>query len=171
MSDISGLTGEGVRSVRLIKQSNQNNQVIWGDTIPLSRFDVGLEGFTEILDVYDKTNVVAHFSTTDEVMNNKPAAIQKKSGKGMVLKLAFWPDKNQFTQLLSQISTGIDKYIAKPVDEGIQTIPRTDNSIFIINTSGVGRTIDLFMPMKDRITEEQYAKEFVLKPYSVLWLE
>lgn len=170
-SDISSLTGGLVRSVRLIKQSNSKNQVIFSDTMPLGRFDVGMEGFTEILDGYSESKVAARFSVGDEVIDNKPAVLLNKIGKGLVLKFAFWPDKNQFSQLIGQIYTGIDKYISKPVDEGIQTIPRTDNSIFIINTSGIARTVSLVRPMKDRITEKEFEKEFELQPYAILWLE
>jgi len=130
-----------------------------------------MDGFTEIIDNYNDTDVVARFATTDEVMNKKPAAILKKLGKGKVLKLAFWPLKNQMSELISQIVKSNENYLSKPLDQGVLSVPRTDQSFFIINTTSVSHPATINKPMSDRISGEKRSETFNLKPYEILWLE
>jgi hypothetical protein len=37
--------------------------------------------------------------------------------------------------------------------EGVQAVPRSDNSLFIVNTAGKKVNTTLVKPMKDRITK------------------
>lgn len=172
MSDLSDLTGANVKSVRLIsKTSSFIDQLNWEDKPCIENAALGMDGFTEIMDNYNDANVIARFSTTDEVMNKKPAAIMMKSGNGIVLKLAFWPRKDQMTELIYRIVNSSGNYLSKPLDQGVLSVPRNDQSFFVINTTSVSHPVTINKPMFDRISGERRSESFSLKPYEILWLE
>lgn len=173
-SDLSGLTGTLTRTLRLIGQpddkNGQRNMVVWEGDYALNTCEIGMNGFTEILELEQEASVIAHFSTREEVMNKKPAATLKKIGKGSVIKLAFWPAQNDFTQLVQHITRKENPYLKGILPAGVQAVPRTDNSFFIINTLNQSTNISLVKSMTDRISGTARNVDLSLAPYEILWL-
>ena len=58
-----------------------------------------------------------------------------------------------------------------PVPAGVLAIPRTDNSIFIINSTSQEKAIDLRRMTQDRLSAAKFNGKATLKPFQVLWLE
>lgn len=174
-SDIENLTGTLTRTVRLLKPSlNQNtkpNLVQWSDEIKIDSSAVGIDGFAEILEVQKGVKTIAHFSTMDDIMNNSPAATIKRTGKGAVIKLAYWPANNQFTDIIKQLTKNINPFLNDYVPAGVQVVPRTDKSCFIINTLDHSVQVSLAKQMTDRIGGNKFGGLIELKPYGLLWLE
>jgi beta-galactosidase GanA len=174
-ADLSDLTGTLTRTVRLLapplKENNKTNLVEWNSAWKMDSAAIGMDGFTEILEVQKDAEVIAHFSTDEDVMNNQPAATVKKTGSGSVIKLAYWPANNQFTEIIKQLAQSINLYLNEPLTAGVQAVPRTDKSFFIINTLSSAVRISLRKQMTDRISRKKYNGTFELKPYGILWLE
>lgn len=173
-SDICNLTGTIARTVRLLAEpkGGKKNRVYWqNEAFPLDSFNVEMEGLTETLEVDPSAKVIARFSSPDLVVNEKPAVTIKTIGKGQVMKLAFWPSNNQITNLIKLVTANEMEYVKDFLPEGVQAVPRTDGSIFIINTMSTKAKVSLNSSMKDRITGTQRDPELVLNPYESLWLE
>jgi len=168
-SDLSNLTGTNTSTIRLL--GNAKNFVQWTDEIKIDSSAIGMEGFVEILEVQKNTKVAAHFSTTEDVMNMRPAATIKRIGKGNVLKLAYWPAGNQFTAIIEQLAQNINVYLKASLPPGVQAVPRTDKSFFIINTLSSAVKVSMAKKMKDRISGDKYNGTFELQPYGIVWLE
>ncbi len=174
-ADLAGLSGTLVRTIRLLaqpsKESKRLNVAEWNSSWKMEPSEIGMEGFTEILEMQDNIEVIARFTTDEDVMNNRPAATIRKSGKGIVLKLAFWPANNHFNALINQLTQNFNPYLKESLPEGVQAVPRTDSSFFIINTLSSGVKLSLAKKMTDRITGTKRESSLDLKPYEVLWLE
>ncbi len=169
-ADLSDLTGSVTRTVRLLP-GNKTNFVQRNNEWKMDSSAIGMEGFTEILKVKKDAEVIAHFSTNEDVMNTKLLATIKRTGKGSVIKLAYWPANNQFTTIIKQLAQSSDLYLNEPLPPGVQAVPRTDKSFFIINTLSSTVKVSLAKPMTDRISSNKYDATFELKPYGILWLE
>lgn len=50
-------------------------------------------------------------------------------------------------------------------------MPRTDDSLFIINTTNKEQAVELKKAGTDRFSRKQIAERFALQPYEVLWAE
>lgn len=170
-ADIANLTGTITRTVRLLAQNNQTNFVQWNKEWKMDSSAIAMEGFTEILETQKGVEPIAHFSTSEDVMNKRPAATINKVRKGAVIKLAYWPASNQFTEIIHRLLKDTPGYLQSPLAAGVQAVPRTDNSFFIINTLSSSVKISLKKKMKDRISGNKYDGVFELEPYGLLWLE
>jgi hypothetical protein len=104
-------------------------------------------------------------------MNNLPALTLKNIGKGKVYKFAFWPSNNNFAQFLKGIALEANPCLKLTLPEGVQAVPRTDKSFFIINTLSKKINISIAKKMSDRITGLGRDVNFELKPYEIIWLE
>ena len=61
--------------------------------------------------------------------------------------------------------------LATAAPAGVQAVPRTDASLFIVNTSSKTAPIKLSRPATDRLSGRSVQADVVLKGYEVLWLE
>jgi beta-galactosidase len=182
-SDLTDLTGTLVRTVRLLSQpatesttlnkaeSNIENKTAWINTWKIEPLRIGMDGFSEIMEIQPDVEVIARFSTNEDIMNKLPALTLKKLGKGRVYKFAFWPSDNNFTQFIQVIAQDANLYLKQSFPEGVQAVPRTDKSFFIINTLNKKINVSLAKTMTDRITGIQRKNNFELKPYEIVWLE
>lgn len=170
-SGLEDVIGSKVQSIRLLSKSSSfvEHLIMNRDTL-FKNIPVAMSGFTERLTGYKEQDVIARFTNTDEVMAGKPAVIYKKSKKGYALKFAFWPDQDIFSELIGKICQFENPIISQTVVNGVQIVPRTDKSVFVINTMGKAQKIVLAKPMNDRITGTQRSANFELKPYEILWL-
>jgi hypothetical protein len=93
------------------------------------------------------------------------------SVRGTVVKLGFWPGDGCLFQLIKQL--GPDPAVGgllAPTPQGVLAVPRTDNSLFVVNTTEHERPIHLARDAQDRLTGVELTAPAKLKPYQVLWL-
>jgi hypothetical protein len=53
----------------------------------------------------------------------------------------------------------------------VLAVPRTDNSMFIINTTSLEMVIAVRTSAQDRLSAAKLTGKVLLKPFQVLWLE
>lgn len=171
---ISQLSETLVRTIRFNgREKDMSNQlVVWEDGTN-AKFTVGLNGFFEILEPQERRSVIASFKTPEsDILNGKPAITLKEIGKGKIFKLGFFPEED-FTMLLKKMMPQIStrKYFTDVLDKNIQAVPRSDGSVFIVNTSGATLRLPLRIAVKDRLSNATVNVETPIKPYQVLWIE
>ena len=81
------------------------------------------------------------------------------------------PGDDSLLRLIRQhISDGGD-LLSAPVPAGVLAVPHTDNSIFIVNTTGKEMAIELSRAASDRFSDATLSGQAQLKPFQVLWLD
>jgi beta-galactosidase len=168
---LNDLTGTAVQTVRLLQEGGTGQTTVTWKVWSKGSSVVGMEGFTEILNVKGSAQVIASFVTNEEVMNGKAAATQNKVGNGSVIKLGFWPANDGFAQLVHHLAGNINPYLREPLEYGVQSVPRADNSLFLVNTLNKKTSVTLARRMNDRITGAAREASFQLQPFETLWLE
>ena len=73
-----------------------------------------------------------------------------------------------FQQLLGPYEKNL---LAQSVPAGFQAVPRTDGSLFIINTTPRPGVVRLSRASSDRLTGRKVATTVELKAFDVVWLE
>jgi beta-galactosidase len=173
-TDLTELTGTLVKTVRLLGEQKDNSAAPKVKLVNQGKtrsFKVGMEGFAEIIESKPDVQVIGRFRTNEDVMNGLPAITVMKTGKGKAYKLAFWPTNNEFTSLVTAFSPAPNTFLKHPLPAGVQAVPRSDNSLFIINTIGMKVNVALYRPVKDRITKTTRSINFTLQPYELVWLD
>jgi hypothetical protein len=61
--------------------------------------------------------------------------------------------------------------LAAPLPDGVLAVPRTDNSLFLMNGTSQPLQFTLRHAAKDRISGHSIEAARKLAPYEVLWLE
>jgi beta-galactosidase len=168
-SDLAVLVGGWVRTVRLL--GGATHSIRWNNAWGIETTGVGMEGFSELLELDKTCEVIASFSTGDAIMNKRPAATRKRIGRGSVFKFAFWPANGGFADVIALVASKENLYLKLTLPPGIQAVPRNDGSLFVINTLSRAATVKIAKPMKDRLTGKMRGITFELKPYELLWLE
>jgi beta-galactosidase len=176
-ANLSELTGVLVRTVRRMGTSDydgrQDQQVEW----TLAGMDglsaVGVDGFCELVEVEEGTEVIARFkcSANEPFMDGRAAATRKKVGKGTVIKLAFWPKDNTVIANLAKHLVPVCDMFEGPAPAGVQVVPRTDGSVFFINTESKPKQINLTKTATDRISGEELNGQIEMSAHAVLWLK
>jgi len=115
--------------------------------------------------------VIGRFESSEPVLNGRPAVTRRKVGKGAVLKLAFWPQDDSVLRLFAELAPDPARRLAAPTPPGIQAVPRTDGSLFVINTTPGSATIRLARTASDRISGRSLGPAVQMRGYEVLWLE
>jgi hypothetical protein len=105
------------------------------------------------------------------VLDGQPAATRKTVGTGSVIKLAFWPADDSVLKLFRGLVSMDGNPLGAAVPAGVEAVPRTDNSLFVINTSSRPAAIQLARPVLDRISGRRLEGSAQMKGYGVLWLE
>lgn len=132
---------------------------------------VGLDGYCEFLEVGPEAEVVAKFQSDQAILEGRPAATQRKLGRGVVVKLGFWPGDDSLMSLIRHFVPERLGALSAPVPAGVLAIPRMDNSIFIVNTTSQEMAIELRRAAQDRLSAAKLSGKALLKPFQVLWLE
>jgi beta-galactosidase len=105
------------------------------------------------------------------VLNGQPAATRMRHGKGSAIKLAFWPKDDSVAQLFRSLVPAAGDLLAAAAPRGVQAVPRTDGSLFVVNTRSDPMEVRLSRPATDRITGRKLAGTARMKAYEVLWIE
>jgi hypothetical protein len=96
---------------------------------------------------------------------------QRKLGRGVVVKLGFWPKDDSLLRLIRQLISHGGDFLSAPVPAGVLAVPHTDNSMFIVNTTGREMAIELSRGASDRFSDTKLSGKAQLKPFQVVWLE
>ena len=167
-ANLKSLTGVVTRTGRRMGTApGRQPSVEWrNQTTP-----VGIDGYCEFMDVAPEVEVLGKFRSSDEGLNGQPAATRRRLGKGSVIRLAFWPGDDSALQLFRDLNTSGSGLLGSGVPAGVQAVPRTDKSMFIINTSSKPAAIALSRPGVDRISGKKLEGTLDLPGYGVLWVE
>ncbi len=170
-SNLAALTGSFARTARRMGTSadkgRQDQQVEWLDGMS----SVGVDGFCEYLEVQPGAEVMARFRSAEPVLDGQPAATRRRFGKGSAVKLAFWPKDDSLLRLLGMLVPQESRMLAEPLPPGFQAVPRSDGSLFVINTTPRGASIRLARAATDRISGRKLGTDVPMKAYEVFWLE
>jgi beta-galactosidase len=175
-ADIAGITGVTVRTARRMgtaaDEGFSDQLVTWKTPLVAGTSPAGIDGYCEYLDVEPDTEVIATFRSSEPILEGRPAATLRKIGKGSVLKLAFWPADDSLARLLQKLLPTSKPWITSPAPLAVQAVPRTDGSLFVLNTLRKPASFALGRAATDRLTGRSVpAGEVSLKGYDVLWLE
>lgn len=170
-ANLAQLTGAVVRTARRMgtaaDKDRKNQQVAWlGGLSP-----VGVDGYCEYLEIQPGVEVIGRFQSDEPSLHGQPAATRRKLGAGSAIKLAFWPNDDSVLRLFRDLIPANGVLLAEAAPRGVQAVPRTDRSLFVINTTPRSVAIRLAGPAKDRITGRSIVQHHELKPFEVLWLE
>ena len=189
-ANLRGLTGGLVRTIRWMGLSNSPSPArvhSWGlgssSTTAglgpsvewqgggLSGFSpVGLEGYCEYMEVDSSATTIATFKSGQAILDGRPAAIQRKLGRGVVVKLGFWPGDDGLMRLIKQLVPDSGSLLSAPAPQGVIAVPHTDNSLFVVNTTGREMVVQLARMSTDRLSETSLTRYAKLPPYQVWWL-
>ena len=165
------LIGAIVRTARRMGTSEdkrrEDHHVAWLQGVS----PVGIDGYCEYMDVRPDAEVIGRFQSSEPVLNGQPAATRKKLGKGSVIKLAFWPKDDSVLRLFRQLVPTDGNLLGAPAPSGVQAVPRSDGSLFVINTTPRPVSIQLTRSASDRISGRTLEGTAGMKGYEVLWLE
>jgi len=131
---------------------------------------VGLEGYCEFMEVHSPAETIATFKSGQAILHGGPAATQRKLGRGVVVKLGFWPGDDSLLRLIKQLVPDSGGFLAAPAPQGIVAVPHADNSLFVVNTTGQEMPVQLARSGADRLSEASVTGSAKLRPYQVLWL-
>jgi beta-galactosidase GanA len=132
---------------------------------------VGLEGFCEFLEVDSAAETIGTFKSTQAILNGRPAAAQRKLGRGIAVKLGFWPEDDALLRLIKLYVPDSGGFLAGPTPQGVIAVPHTDNSLFVVNTKGSEMPVQLARSCADRLTNAIVEGKTKLQPYQVWWLK
>lgn len=121
--------------------------------------------------VNQNAKTIATFSSNNEIIHNKPAIIINQIGNGEVTKLAFWPDSNTLYHLVRNSVNNGEMALSNLAPEAIHLVPRTDQSLFLVNTSHQEYQIEFTKPYLDRLSKKRFSGTQSVKPFAVHWLE
>ena len=135
-------------------------------SIPLA-----LEGYWEDLLVDEGVEVLARFQALDKTLDGRPSMTRRKIGTGAVTKIAFWPKEDGSLELFqATCDAHTHPSLAGAASSALQTVPRADNSLFLVNTSHLPQGLRLTASMFDRLTSTRVPAEATMPPYAVWWL-
>ncbi len=168
LADLTGVVAPTARRMGTSADAGRQDQkVAWLDGIT----PVGIDGYCEYLRVQPGAEVFGRFQSSEPVLNGQPAAVRRRHGKGSAIKLAFWPGDDSLTQLFRSLMPVAGGLLAAPAPRGVQAVPRTDGSLFVVNTSSAPADVRLSRPATDRLTGRKLAAATRLTAYEVLWIE
>ncbi|MEW5974278.1 MAG: beta-galactosidase [Acidobacteriota bacterium] len=173
-SNLFDLSGSLVRSGRRMgtaAEGRQDQQVAWNGIGLQGLSPVGMDGYCELLETSVGAEVIARYRSEDEALQGKPAATLKRLGRGRVVRMAFWPADDSFLRLIRMMVTDASSLLAAPVPAGVLAVPRSDGSLFVVNTSGRPGELRLARRVRDRLSARKLPAQVRLSPYQVLWLE
>ncbi|MGB8029909.1 MAG: hypothetical protein WCF30_09610 [Terracidiphilus sp.] len=119
----------------------------------------------------NNVETIGTFKSEQSILDGRPAATFRKLGKGVVVKLAFWPKDDSFLVLLERLLGVQNELLAKALPDGLLAVPRADGSTFVINATGKQHELHLKTMCTDRLSSGVVKTLQVLSPYEVLWLE
>jgi beta-galactosidase GanA len=169
--NLAELSGVVVRTARRMgtasDKGRKDQRVSWlGGVSP-----AGIDGYCEYMETRPGTEVIGRFESDEEILNGRAAATRRRLGKGAVIKLGFWPADDSLLALVRQLVPAERSVLAAAAPKGLQAVPRSDGSLFLINTTAETATVRFTRAVTDRISGGQPGSVYDVKPFEVLWLE
>ena len=130
---------------------------------------VALEGYCEFMEVDTRVETIATFKSGQAILDGRPAATQRKLGRGAIIKLGFWPGDDSLLRLVKKLAPDSGTFLALPAPQGVVAVPHVDNSLFVVNTTGREMPVQLARPVVDRLSGANMTGSLKLHPYQVLW--
>ncbi len=170
-ANLAELTGVVARTARrmgtLADAGREDQKVAWLDGIT----PVGVDGYCEYLTIQPDAEVFGKFQSSEPVLNGQPAAVRRRHGKGSVVKLAFWPKDDSIARLFRSMIPASGDLLSTPAPQGVQAVPRTDGSLFVVNTSSSPKDLRLSRSALDRLSGRRLETAMRMSGYEVLWIE
>lgn len=174
-ANLAELTGVRVRTARKMGTSadpgRKDQHVAWMGSGMTGSSPVGVAGYCEIMEVQPEAETFARFQSEEPLLNGRPAATRRKLGKGAAFKLAFWPKDDSVARLIREIMHDPKCPLAATAPPGVQAVPRTDGSMFMINTTSNPLRVELSRAVSDRISGRKLDGVTQMKGYEILWVE
>ncbi len=174
-ANLQVLTGGLVRTIRWMGPAGTSGrsapQVEWQGGAMTGTSPLGLNGYCEFLEAGPEAEVLARFRSDQAMLAGRPAATQRSLGRGVVVKLGFWPGDDSLMSLIRHFVPAPEAMLGAPVPAGVLAVPRSDNSLFVVNTTSQEMAIVLRRAAQDRLSDARLGGEALLKPFQVLWLE
>jgi beta-galactosidase len=169
-------TGVTVYSARRTASSTENGpamaKAVWDKDIPLPPTPISMDSFWEALDVETGVEILARFEGEEEFFKGKPAVARKRIGKGGITKLAFWPTEDALLTIAEKLMlVRPHPLLSGAVPSSVHAVPRSDGSLFLINTGKTPQDLPLVGPSIDRLNGRKLVPGSRLDGYGVLWLE
>jgi len=170
LKEIIGCHAQTLRQMSWSSDQKEFSKTIWESSFISSKMPVGGNFFCEML-VPEKGKTIATFEVHDPFVNGKPAAIVNALGKGSALKLGYCPEQEDYVKIVEKFCGISNDMIQLPLPVEIKSVPRSDKSLFVINTSS--RKIEIVMKkeVKERISDKKISGKISIEPYEVLWME
>ena len=111
---------------------------------------------------------IAAFKSSQAILHGRPAATERKVGRGVVVKLGFWPGDDSLLRLIKQLVPERGSFLAAPA-RGV-AVPHADNSLFVVNTDGTGNALSACALRHRSPSGASVTGHAILRPYQVLWL-
>jgi beta-galactosidase GanA len=170
-ANLADITGAVVRTARRMgtqaDAGREDQKVAWLDSVS----PVGIDGYCEYLKPQAEAELFGRFQSSEPVLNGQPAAVRRKLGSGSAIKLGFWPKDDSLAKLFRSLVREGPSLLASPAAPGVQAVPRTDASLFVVNTSSKNTSIQLSRAATDRLSGRRVEGQVQLGGYAVLWLE
>ncbi|MGA2074206.1 MAG: beta-galactosidase [Terriglobia bacterium] len=174
-ANLQVLTGGLVRTIRWMGPAGTSGrnapQVEWQGRGMTGTSPVGLDGYCEFLEVGPEADVLARFRSDQAILDGRPAATKRSLGRGVVVKLGFWPGDDSLMSLIRHFVPDSEGALSAPVPAGVLAVPRSDDSLFVVNTTSREMAIVLRRAVQDRLSAAKLSGKALLKAFQVLWLE
>lgn len=172
--NLERLGGARVKSYRLFGPIDHTRQpharLGWDDAAGVFTGESELfSGLCETLKVGQHAEVIGRLRSADPSVHDAPAALRVRHGAGTVYRFAAWPE--DWRRLLPRLGQPTVPFLAAPLPAGVQSVPRTDGSLFVLNGLSVPTTVHLIPGLRDRLTGQPLAAAQTIPPLDVLWVE
>jgi beta-galactosidase GanA len=170
LKEITGCYVQTLRQMAWSADQKEYSKTLWTKDFQSVITPIGAGFFCEMM-VPGKGKTVATFEVRDPYVTGKPAAIVNTFGNGSSLKLGYCPEQEDYIKIIRQFCSIDNEKIQLPLPIEIKSVPRTDNSLFLINTSGKITDVQFKKQVKDRISGKTMNGKISLAPYEVCWIE
>jgi len=113
--------------------------------------------------------VDAHLISADPAWRDRPAILRRGIGRGTVWKYLALPDALADSPVWLGLPA-LDPLLAEPTPADVLAVPRTDDSMILVNLSGEARVIRCAHSVCDRFTGCYAPHDFTLPAQAAAWL-
>jgi beta-galactosidase len=173
-ANLERLTGARTLSVRRLgteRDPDASTQYAdWVSPAGTDRSLLGVDGLCELLETREAEPLAA-LVHTDDVLRGRTVATLRTLGRGAILRIGFWPEDDSLIERISQHLDRHQRPFRTPLPSGVRAVPRTDGSLFVINSKRSAVPVRLSEGRRDRLSGRDIGPDQMMEPFEVLWLE